>query len=242
MLSKEVLEKKDEMLAYAKTIGIPVEKIKNEHLFLQVFVHKSFAADSKHITDHNERLEFLGDGILWAIINKLLFTNYPERDESDLTLYKIALVREETLATVGKNIGIDKHIFISRWEEKMQGRQKNAILADCVEALIWFIYVDIGSDATEDFIQKYVYSQIDTVSKDPVKSYKTMVQERVQKKYKQLPVYQDTEEQIDNKGNVLQYKSELFILDKKTGEGFWINKKRAQEDAAKAYYLSLKNE
>ena len=124
----------------------------------------------------------------------------------------------------------------------MQGRQKNAILADCVEALIWFIYVDIGSDATEDFIQKYVYSQIDTVSKDPVKSYKTMVQEWVQKKYKQLPVYQDTEEQIDNKGNVLQYKSELFILDKKTGEGFWINKKRAQEDAAKAYYLSLKNE
>jgi dsRNA-specific ribonuclease len=59
MLSKEVLEKKEEMLAYAKTIGIPVEKIQNEHLFLQVFVHKSFAADSKHITDHNERLEFL---------------------------------------------------------------------------------------------------------------------------------------------------------------------------------------
>jgi hypothetical protein len=47
-----------------------------------------------------------------------------------------------------------------------------------------------------------------------------MVQERVQKKHKQLPVYQDTEEQKDNKGNVLQYKSELFILDKKTGEGF----------------------
>lgn len=242
MLSKEVLEKKEEMLAYAKTIGIPVEKIQNEHLFLQVFVHKSFAADSKHITDHNERLEFLWDGILWAVINKLLFLNYPERDESDLTLYKIALVREETLATVGKNIGIDKHIFISRWEEKMQWRQKNAILADCVEALIWFIYFDIGSDATEDFIEKYVYSQIDTVSKDPVKSYKTMVQERVQKKHKQLPVYQDTEEQKDNKGNVLQYKSELFILDKKTGEGFWINKKRAQEEAAKAYYVSLKNE
>jgi dsRNA-specific ribonuclease len=64
MLPKEVLEKKAELLDYVKTIGIPVDQIKNEHLFLQVFVHKSFAADYKNIMDHNERLEFLGDGIL----------------------------------------------------------------------------------------------------------------------------------------------------------------------------------
>jgi dsRNA-specific ribonuclease len=64
MLPKEVLEKKEDIKAYARTIGIPVDQIKNDHLFLQVFVHKSFAADYKHIMDHNERLEFLGDGIL----------------------------------------------------------------------------------------------------------------------------------------------------------------------------------
>lgn len=242
MLPKEVLEKKAEILAYAKTIGIPVDQIQNEHLFLQVFVHKSFAADYKVIMDHNERLEFLGDGILWAVINKILFSKYPERDESDLTLYKIALVREENLANVGRNIGIDKHIFISKGEEKTQGRQKNAILADCVEALIWFLYVDIGIDSAEAFITDYVYSQIDNINKDPVKSYKTMVQEVVQKKYKQLPVYLDTEDQKDDKWNVTQYKSELFVLDQKTGEGLGINKKKAQEEAAKEYYISLGTE
>lgn len=239
MLPKEVLNKKPEITKYAQSIGIPTENIKDYNLFLQVFVHKSFAADYKHITDHNERLEFLGDGILGAIINKLLFLYYPERDESDLTLYKIALVREETLAIVGKNIGIDKHIFISKGEEKMQWRQKNAILADCVEALIGFIYFDLGYQPTEDFISTYVYSQIDTISKDPVKSYKTMVQEIVQKKYKQLPVYQDSDQEKDIKWNTIQYKSELFILEKKVWEGFAINKKRAQEEAAKSYYLSL---
>lgn len=242
MLPKEVLEKKEDIKAYARTIGIPVDQIKNDHLFLQVFVHKSFAADYKHIMDHNERLEFLGDGILWAVINKILFSRYPERDESDLTLYKIALVREENLANVGRNIGIDKHIFISRWEEKTNWRQKSAILADCVEALIGFIYIDLGIEPTEAFITDYVYSQIDNINKDPVKSYKTMVQEVVQKKYKQLPVYVDLEDQKDDKWNVTQYKSELFVLDQKTGEWLGINKKKAQEEAAKAYYISLELE
>jgi ribonuclease-3 len=72
-------------------------------------------------------------------------------------------------------------------------------LADCVEALIGFLYVDIGIDSAEAFITDYVYSQIDNINKDPVKSYKTMVQEVVQKKYKQLPVYLDTEDQKDDK-------------------------------------------
>lgn len=239
MLPKEVLEKREIILDYAKTVWIPIEKIKNEHLFLQVFVHKSFAADYKKISDHNERLEFLGDGILWAVINKLLFSNYPERDESDLTLYKIALVREETLALVARNIGLYNHIFISRGEEKMQGRQKNAILADCVEALIGYIYIDIGIEATEAFIEKYVYSQIDLISKDPVKSYKTMVQEIVQKKYKQLPFYKDMEDVKDDKGNTIQYKSDLFVVDKLVWTWLGINKKKAQEEAAKMYYISL---
>ncbi len=242
MLPQEVLDKKPVMLAYAKSIGIPIDKIQNEHLFLQVFVHKSFAADYKHIMDHNERLEFLWDGILWAVINKILFSKYPERDESDLTLYKIALVREENLANVGRNIHIDKYIFISKGEEKTQGRQKSAILADCVEALIGFLYVDIGIEAAEAFIIDYVYSQIDNINKDPVKSYKTMVQEVVQKTHKQLPVYQDIEDQKDEKGNVTQYRSELYVLDQKTGEWLGINKKKAQEEAAKSYYLSLTSE
>jgi dsRNA-specific ribonuclease len=65
--------------------------------------------------------------------------------------------------------------------------------------LIGFIYIDLGIEPTEAFITDYVYSQIDNINKDPVKSYKTMVQEVVQKKYKQLPVYVDLEDQKDDK-------------------------------------------
>jgi ribonuclease-3 len=120
MLPKEVVDKKKEIISYLKGIGVSVDKIKDQNLLLQVFVHKSFAADYKNMTDHNERLEFLGDGVLGAIINKLLFLNHPEMAESDLTLYKIGLVREENLAEVAKDINLDKMIFISKGEEKTE--------------------------------------------------------------------------------------------------------------------------
>lgn len=239
MLPWEVHKKESELLSYANTIGISTDKISDKNLFLQVFVHKSFAADYKHMMDHNERLEFLGDGILWAIINKLLFLHYPDRDESELTLYKIALVREENLALVAREIQLDKYIFVSKGEEKMEGRKKNTILADCLESLIGFLYIDLGSEATEKFVTQYVYSQIDIISKDPVKSYKTMIQEIVQKTHKELPVYEDSSSKTDDKGNTLEYKSIIYVLGQKQSEWFWPNKKKAQEEAAKNYYVWL---
>jgi ribonuclease III len=104
MLPKEVIEKKESIKNFLENLAIPIEKIQDETMMLQAFVHKSFAADFKQILSHNERLEFLGDGVLSSITNKLLFINYPEYSESDLTLYKIALVREENLAEVAKEI------------------------------------------------------------------------------------------------------------------------------------------
>ncbi|AHB41800.1 hypothetical protein P148_SR1C00001G1021 [candidate division SR1 bacterium RAAC1_SR1_1] len=242
MLPKEVLEQKESIKGFLKNLGIPVEKIKDETLFFQTFVHKSFAADYKQMLLHNERLEFLGDGILSAVTNKLLFINYPEYSEADLTLYKIALVREETLAEVAKEIDLDKYIFVSKGEEKMQGRKKNAILSDCLESLLGFLYVELGNEVVEAFITKYIFSKIGTISKDPVKSYKTMIQEYVQKEYKELPIYKDNEYSVDEKGNPITYQSEIYVGDKKVAEGLGSNKKKAQEDAAKKYYGTIKKE
>lgn len=238
MLPKEVLDQKQQIKDFLKNLDIPVEKIKNEDLMMQAFVHKSFAADYKQMLDHNERLEFLGDGILSAIINKILFIQYPEYSEADLTLYKIALVREETLAEVAREIKLDNYIFVSKGEERMQWRKKNAILSDCLESLLGFLYLDIGNEETEKFITTYIFSKISTISKEPVKSYKTMVQEHLQKEYKELPVYKDTEYEVDEKWNTIMYMSEIYIGDQKLGQGFGTNKKKAQEEAAKNYYTT----
>lgn len=236
-----VLAKKPEIIAYLASLGIPVDKVQNEELMLLSFVHKSYAADYKDVFTHNERLEFVGDGILGAIINKLLFINHQEMPESELTLYKIALVREEILAEIAKDIKLNDIIFISKWEEKMQGREKESILSDALEALLGYLYIDLGYDITQQFVETHIYSKLSQIEKSPVKSYKTMIQELVQKDHKITPEYKDIEDITDQKGNTTQYKSEIYIMGKKVSEWYGSNKKKAQEEAAKTYFKQLED-
>lgn len=234
MLTEYVQSKKDFIKAFLTTIG--VSAIKNPDLMLQAFVHKSYAADFIEKVHDNERLEFLGDSILGAIVCSTLYTNFPQENEDQLTLYKIALIREETLAATAKEIGLDKHIFISNGEEKTDGRNKEAILADCLEALIGYIFIDNNYRAAETFVKKYIYSKIEKIEEYiPVKSYKSRVQEMIQKQHKTLPNYVDSEHQVDQGNNVITYKTELYVEQKLVATWFWPSKKKAQEEAAKKF-------
>ena len=235
----QVLKKKKDIIAYLATLWIPTKQIQNEELLMLAFVHKSYAADYKDVFTHNERLEFVGDGILGAIINKLLFINHQQMAESDLTLYKIALVREEILAEIAKDIKLNEMVFISKWEEKTQWRQKDSILSDALEALIWYLYIDLWIDVTEQFIKTHIYTKLEQIEKNPVKSYKTMIQEIVQKEHKVVPEYKDTEHRVDEKWNVTEYKSEIYIIGKKISEWLGSNKKKAQEEAAKKCFETI---
>ncbi len=235
----QVLKKKKDIIGYLATLWIPTKQIQDEELMMLAFVHKSYAADYKDVFTHNERLEFVGDGILGAIINKLLFINHQQMAESDLTLYKIALVREEILAEIAKDIKLNEMVFISKWEEKTQGRQKDSILSDALEALIWYLYIDLGIDVTEQFIKTHIYTKLEQIEKNPVKSYKTMIQEIVQKAHKVVPEYKDIEHKVDEKWNVTEYKSEIYIIGKKISEWLGSNKKKAQEEAAKKCFETI---
>jgi ribonuclease III len=110
--------------------------MKDTDMLLCAFVHKSYASDFKEEYNHNERLEFVGDAVLGSVIAKALFLNFPTMQESNMTLYKIGLVREETLAKVAQKIKLNTHIFISKGEEKNHGRLKASIISDALEALI----------------------------------------------------------------------------------------------------------
>jgi ribonuclease-3 len=99
--------------------------------------------------------------------------------------------------------------------------------------------VDIGEVAAQQFVEKYIFSLLPLINKTPIKSYKTMVQEYIQKDLKITPEYQEQEFEKDQKGNILQYTSSLFIQGEKKSEGKGTNKKKAQEAAAKNFYESL---
>lgn len=241
MIPSEIRNKKNYLKSYLKSLWIDIDMINNEDLLCETFIHKSYAADYKDKVNYNERLEFLWDSALWYFIAKKLFEDNINYEESTLTLYKIALVREETLATVALNIWLDKIIFLWKWEEKNNWREKKAILADCLEALIWYLCIDLSYQIAQDFVLKYIYSQMSNIDSLFIRSYKTKLQESVQKIYKELPVYLDFDFEKDTKWNVITYKSQVLIHWELMWEWLWINKKNAQELAAKdAYYKFIK--
>lgn len=239
LLPPWVGEKKEILMQFMDSIGIQVSDLSDQELLLCAFVHKSYAADFKESYHHNERLEFVGDAVLGSVIAKALFLDFPQMQESTMTLYKIALVREETLAEVAKKIWLNQHIFISKGEEKNNGREKFSIISDALEALIGYLFIDLGYESAEAFVLRYVYPEIKKIAQAPVKSYKTMAQEKIQKLYKTLPTYTDTEAEVDQKHNVLSFRSEISVEGQVLAVGFGSNKKKAQEDAAKKYYESL---
>jgi dsRNA-specific ribonuclease len=87
-----------------------------------------------------------------------------------------------------------------------------------LEALIGYLFLDLGPEEAEKFVRKYVYSMLDEVKKKPIKPYKSLLQEKVQKLYKVVPEYKDYEWEKDEKGNVITYKSEVYVLGEKKGE------------------------
>jgi ribonuclease-3 len=239
MLNEELIKKKHVIKNYLYGLWVDISAIKNENLMISAFVHKSYAADFNDNIDDNERLEFLGDAILWWVVAKNLFLDYQHEAESKLTLYKIALVREETLAEISKKIWLDKMIMLWKWEDKMWWRNKDVILCDVLEALIWYIYIDLWVENVEKFIKKYIYVKISSFENINIKSYKTILQEYVQKHHKDLPRYEDVWHEIDKKWNISIYKTLVYINDDIVWEWFAHNKKKAQEEAAKVACLKL---
>ncbi len=240
MFPRKVEARKEKIMDYLESLELPKEKVSDSWLMLQCFIHKSYSADYPYEVPDNERLEFLGDAILGFVVAKYLYLDFSEEEESKLTLYKIALVREENLAKAAKEIKLGDMLFLGHWEEKTWWRWKSSILADAMESLIWYIYMDFGIQEVENFIKKYIYSKVNSMEDISVKSYKSSLQEYTQKNYKSIPVYEDIEYEVDGKNNVVTYKCNVYLDSCLLGTGYWPNKKTAQEEAAKdAYQKSM---
>lgn len=115
---QSVTERLSDLITYLEQLGVFFSVPVDEEVLLQAFVHKSFAADIVPALPDNERLEFYGDAVVGHTICKQLFQDFGDLSEAQLTLAKIFLVKESTLANVAREIGLDKHIFLGRGEEK----------------------------------------------------------------------------------------------------------------------------
>lgn len=139
---------------------------------------------------HNERLEFLGDSILNFIIAQLLYQQFENATEGELTRARASLVNKTTLSQVAVELTLGEHIYLGMGEKRSGGFRRESILADAFEAIVGAIYLDSGFDATYQCLQLWFASRIAQLKpKNQEKDPKTRLQEYLQANQKSLPKY-----------------------------------------------------
>lgn len=191
LYTKRVLsaERTVELLSFCKGLDL---HFANLNLLDLAFHHRSFSNESEEFRLYNnERLEFLGDSVLGLATAAFLY-NDMDSPEGDLARIKANVVSEKSLAPIAKNkMHIDRYLILGRGEELSGGRQKNAILADALEAVIGALYLDSGYEAANKLVQELIVPEIRKVQQDRGnKDYKTFLQEYYQKMSKNCPEYE----------------------------------------------------
>ncbi len=154
----------------------------------EALTHRSFASTN------NERLEFLGDGILNFVIADELFKAYPDVQEGDLSRLRANLVNKESLAVIANKLKLGDVIKLGSGELKSGGFRRPSILADAVESILGSVYCDGGFQPARDLIVRlYADRLASPADLQSLKDPKTQLQELLQSRRFSLPAYQVTE-------------------------------------------------
>lgn len=171
-------------------------KFKNNNLFRQAFIHKSYLNEAKGKEMSNERMEFLGDSILSFVVSKHLFNKYPNFEEGILTNLRAQLVNTKSLAESAEELGLGEMLILSKGEEESKGRLNQSILANTFEAFIGALFLDQGIDKATEFIEKTLFPKAEeVVSAKSFKDPKSLLQEKIQSQKKFSPVYKVLKEE-----------------------------------------------
>lgn len=139
---------------------------------------------------HNERLEFLGDGLVNLIVAEALYQRFPRADEGWLTRARAGLVREETLAGIARELALGEQLHLGPGELKSGGFRRDSILADALEALIAAIHLDAGFETCREVVLGWFDSRLQAPSVlGDEKDAKTRLQEWLQARGLPLPEY-----------------------------------------------------
>lgn len=225
-----VNSRKKELMEFEDAAGISFNNIE---LLDTALTHSSYANQmGMKYNDHNERLEFLGDSVLSMVISEHLYKKYKSRPEGKLTRIRAAIVCEGTLAETARKICLNNYLLIGRGEEMSNGREKDSLLADAMEAVIAAVYLDGGYDTAKKFIITLLNDKIEKMGKiKSLNDYKSKLQEFVQKTSDLQLSYELIEEAGPPHDRT--FKMKVKLGDKEYGEGLGKSKKESEQNAAK---------
>lgn len=198
------------------------------------------ASGAEHRLASNERLEFLGDAILGAVVCELLFRQFPQYLEGDLTKIKSIVVSRQTCAKLSEALGLQEFLILGK------GMTTNptvppSLLADVFESLIAAIYLDGGDAPCRQFLNNYVGPEVELAAAGEMGgNYKSLLQQFAQREFGTTPTYQ----LIDEKGpdHSKCFKISAIVGGTRYHPAWGRNKKEAEQRAASNALSELKHE
>lgn len=205
---------------------------KSRDILEEALTHRSYLNENQSWgKPHNERLEFLGDAVLELSATQFLYLAYPKEPEGRLTSIRAALVNFQMLAEVAGEINLGDFMYLSRGEARDNGRARQVILANAMEALIGAIYLDGGTEEAFKFVERFVMKHLARVMENRLyKDPKSQLQEKVQDEYKITPQYKVLDELGPDHNKV--FKVAVYAGKEKLGEGAGPSKQEAEAEAA----------
>ncbi len=206
--------------------------IVNKDYFVRALVHRSFIPVS-HMDglESNERLEFLGDSILNFTVAEYLYTQYPQKEEGDLTIMRARLVNRKALAFCAKEIDLKKFMLTHTNSAGVQEKGFDTILADAYEAVIAALYLDGGMDVAKNFILERLQSALKNgYLQVSDQNFKSELLELSQAKGKGIPRYQTLKEEGPDHDRT--FTIQVLVGNDPFGIGIGKNKKEAEQAAA----------
>ncbi|MEM7468304.1 MAG: ribonuclease III [Pseudomonadota bacterium] len=203
-------------------------RFKDPELLRLALTHRSVAKSN------NERLEFLGDAILGAVITEYLFKNFPMANEGELTRTRASLVNKSSLAAIARELEIGEQIMLGEGEQKSGGWRRDSILSNTLEAIIGAMFVDGGETLCKDEVLRWyegLFSTLDpsNASKDP----KTELQELLQARNLKLPVYETLKVEGPPHKQLFTVSCKIELLDAEVVES-GASRRAAEQQAAAA--------
>lgn len=220
--------RRDDSRPSADCEGILGYRFRNLTLLQEALTH---ASGADHRLASNERLEFLGDAILGAIVCELLFRKFPDYLEGDLTKIKSSVVSWRTCAKISEELGLDQFLVLGKGMGPQGQTPPPSVLADVFESLIGAIYLDGGIGAAREFIVRQMGADIDAaVDGQGGANHKSNLQQVAQRDFGATPTYL----LLDEKG---PDHSKCFKISARVGERRYApawgpTKKEAEQRAA----------
>jgi ribonuclease-3 len=217
--------------ALARNLG---HDFQQTSLLIQALTHRS------HSVPNNERLEFLGDGVLNCVIAHLLYRRFPKLPEGELSRLRAHLVREATLCEIALGLSLGEYMRLGEGEMKSGGWRRPSMLADTLEALLGAVFLDAGFPAAEAVVER-LYSPLlenldpKSLGKDP----KTFLQEYLQGRKLALPEYVLLATEGEAHCQVFRVECRIPAL-KVHARGAGNSRRAAEQQAAQAAYELLK--